>query len=102
MSPVGLILSISRKVRRYLGVGAAHAYGGFLVSLTVWCEEHAIPHEGAPVGTIKKFITGKGNAGKAAVIAAVKALGRQPEDDNEANTLALLHFAREQMIGDQS
>ena len=50
----------------------------------------------------KKFITGKGNAGKQAVIAAVKALGHLPEDDNEADALALLHFAREQMIGGQS
>ena len=49
-------------------------------------------------GTIKKFITGKGNAGKPAVIAAVQALRHQPEDDNEADALALLHFAREQMI----
>ena len=90
------------EVRRHLGVDAAHAYGGFLASLTAWCEEHSIPYEGVPVGTIKKFITGKGNAGKQAVIAAVKALGHQPEDDNEADALALLHFAREQMIGGQS
>ena len=36
-----------------------------------------------------KFITGKGNAGKQAVIAAVQALGHLPEDDNEADALAL-------------
>lgn len=90
------------EVRRHLGVDAAHAYGGFLASLTAWCEEHSIPYEGVPVGTIKKFITGKGNAGKQAVIAAVKTLGHLPEDDNEADALALLHFAREQMIGGQS
>lgn len=90
------------EVRRHLGVDAAHAYGGFLASLTAWCEEHSIPYEGVPVGTIKKFITGKGNAGKQAVIAAVQALGHHPEDDNEADALALLHFAREQMMGGQS
>lgn len=44
------------EVRRHLGVDAAHAYGGFLASLTTWCEEHSIPYEGVPVGTIKKFI----------------------------------------------
>ena len=85
------------EVCRHLDAGAAHAYGGFLASLTAWCEEHSIPYEGVPVGTIKKFITGK-----AAVIAAVKALVHQPEDDNEADALALLHFAREQMMGGQS
>jgi hypothetical protein len=90
------------EVRRHLGVDAAHAYGGFLASLTAWCEEHSIPYEGVPVGMIKKFITGKGNAGKQAVIAAVKALGHLPEDDNEAYAIALLHFAREQIVGGQS
>src|SRR5690554_2466552 len=63
--------------RRQLGVDAAYTYGGFLASLTAWCEEHRIPYEGVPVGTIKEFITGKGNAGKQDVIAAVKALGHQ-------------------------
>ncbi|WP_244979333.1 crossover junction endodeoxyribonuclease RuvC [Bartonella queenslandensis] len=90
------------EVRRHLGVDAAHAYGGFLSSFTIWCEEHNIPYEGVPVSTIKKFITGKGNAGKAAVITAVKALDHQPEDDNEADALALLYFAREQMMRGQS
>lgn len=81
------------EVRRHLGVDAAHAYGGFLASLTSWCEENSIPYEGIPVGTIKKFITGKGNASKAQVITAVKSLGHNPEDDNEADALALLHLA---------
>jgi Holliday junction resolvasome RuvABC endonuclease subunit len=46
-----------------------------------------------PVGTIKRYVTGKGNADKQAVIAAVKALGFSPADDNEADALALLHWA---------
>jgi Holliday junction resolvasome RuvABC endonuclease subunit len=84
------------EVRRHIGVDAAHAYGGFLAQLTAWCEHHSIPYEGVPVGTIKGFITGKGNASKDQVIAAVQALGHKPEDDNEADALALLHFAIEQ------
>ena len=84
------------EVRRHLGVDAAHAYGGFLASLTAWCEEYRLPYEGVPVGTIKKFITGKGNAGKQAVIHAVKSLGHNPEDDNEADAIALLHYAVQQ------
>ena len=31
------------EVRRHLGVDAAHAYGGFLSTLTLWCEMHKIP-----------------------------------------------------------
>ena len=81
------------EVRRHLGVDAAHAYGGFLAQLTAWCENKGIPYEGVPVGTIKHFITGKGNANKEKVVAAVKALGHSPEDDNEADALALLHWA---------
>ncbi len=84
------------EVRRHVGVDAAHAYGGFLAHLTAWCEHHGIPYQGVPVGTIKRFITGKGNADKDAVIAAVKARSHTPEDDNEADALALLLWALSQ------
>ena len=48
------------EVRRHIGTDAAHLYGGFLATLTAWCEEHEVPYEGVPVGTIKRFATGKG------------------------------------------
>jgi Holliday junction resolvasome RuvABC endonuclease subunit len=83
------------EVRRHIGMDAAHVYGGFMASLTAWCESHNIPYEGIPVGTIKKFITGKGNAGKQAVIAAVEARGHKPEDNNEADAIALLYCVLE-------
>ncbi|MFT0532419.1 crossover junction endodeoxyribonuclease RuvC [Castellaniella hirudinis] len=81
------------EVRRHAGVDAAHAYGGFLAHLTAWCEHHNIAYAGVPVGTIKKHATGKGNAGKAAVIAATRSWGFDPADDNEADALAILHWA---------
>jgi Holliday junction resolvasome RuvABC endonuclease subunit len=81
------------EVRRHLGVDAAHAYGGFMAHLTAWCEHHQIPYQGVPVGTIKKHATGKGNACKDEMIAAMKALSYSPSDDNEADALALLHYA---------
>lgn len=84
------------EVRRHVGVDAAHAYGGFLATLTAWCEHLRIPYQGVPVGTIKKHATGKGNANKDAVIAAARARGHAPGDDNEADALALLHWAIEQ------
>ncbi len=80
-------------MRRHVGVDAAHAYGGFLATLTAWCEHHGIPYQGVPVGTIKKHVTGKGNAGKGEVIAAIRARGHAPADDNEADALALLAWA---------
>jgi len=89
----GLDAVYFEEVRRHAGVDAAHAYGGFMAHLTAWCEHHQIPYQGVPVGTIKKHATGKGNAGKADMIAAMQARGHQPVDDNEADALALLYLA---------
>ena len=83
------------EVRRHAGVDAAHVYGGLLATLTAWCEHHNIAYQGVPVGTIKKHATGKGNAGKEEMIASVRKRGHAPADDNEADALALLHWAVE-------
>jgi Holliday junction resolvasome RuvABC endonuclease subunit len=91
------------EVRRHAGVDAAHVYGGFMAHLTAWCEHHQIPYQGVPVGTIKRHATGKGNADKAAVLAAMRALGHAPADDNEADALALLRWALDnQQAGSQA
>ena len=78
------------EVRRHRGVDAAHCYGGLLATLTAWCEARGIPYAGIPVGTIKASATGKGNASKEAMIAAMQAAGFTPGDDNEADALAIL------------
>ena len=39
----GLSAVYFEEVRRHAGVDAAHAYGGFLATLTAWCEHHQIP-----------------------------------------------------------
>lgn len=84
------------EVRRHLGTDAAHLYGGFLATLTAWCETRAIAYQGVPVGTIKRrFATGKGNVGKEAVVAAVRSRGFAPSDENEADAIALLLWAIE-------
>ena len=84
---------VFEEVRRHMGTDAAHVFGGLLATLTSWAELNSIPYEGVPVGTIKRFATGKGNADKAAVIAAMQARGFRPADDNEADALALLLWA---------
>ena len=81
------------EVRRHMGVDAAHVYGGLLATLTAWCEHHRIPYQGVPVGTIKKHATGKGNASKDEMIAAMRALDHGVTDDHEADALAILHWA---------
>jgi len=87
------------EVRRHAGTDAAHVYGGLLATLTAWCEQRGIAYQGVPVGTIKRFIAGKGNADKAAVIAAIRARGFAPADDNEADALAILLWAIETQGG---
>ena len=84
------------EVRRHVGTDAAHVYGGLLAHLTAWCESQDIPYQGVPVGTIKKHATGKGNASKEQMLEAMRAKGYAPADDNEADALALLHWAIEQ------
>ena len=91
--PVGTIWF--EEVRRHAGTDAAHVYGGLMASLTSWAELRGIPYEGVPVGTIKRHATGKGNANKAAMIAAAKGRGFSPADDNEADAIAILHWAIE-------
>ncbi len=81
------------EVRRHAGVDAAHAYGGFLAHLTAWCEHHQIPYQGVPVGTIKKSWCGRGNANKEAMIEEARSRRFNPQDDNEADALALLNWA---------
>ena len=91
----GIRRVVFEEVRRHAGTDAAHVYGGFLGALTSWCEEHEIPYQGVPVGTIKRHVTGRGNADKAAVMAAIRARGYRPADDNEADAIAILLWAIE-------
>jgi hypothetical protein len=95
-SDAGTLTAIHfEEVRRHLGTDAAHVHGGMLATLTAWCEQHRVPYQGVPVGTIKHHITGKGNADKQAVIDAVRSRGFNPADDNEADAIAILLWAIE-------
>ena len=91
--PIGAVYF--EEVRRHVGTDAAHVYGGLLGQLTAWCEEHGVAYQGVPVGTIKAFATGRGNADKAAMVAAVQSRGFSPADDNEADAIAILLWAIE-------
>jgi hypothetical protein len=95
--PFGVV--VFEEVRAHAGTLAAQVYGGFLAHLTAWCERHVAPYLGVPVATIKRHVTGKGNASKDEVIKAVRARGHSPADDNEADALALLDWAIANRIG---
>jgi hypothetical protein len=49
-------------------------FGALQATVATWAEERAVPCEGFPIGTIKKLATGKGNAGKPAMVTACNAL----------------------------
>lgn len=73
---------------------AGRVYGGFWATLTAWCEHHEIPYEGIPIGTVKKFATGKGNASKEDMIAYAKNVVHNFEgDDNAADAVCVLRCA---------
>ncbi|MFP4025776.1 MAG: hypothetical protein ACLFVR_14730, partial [Thiohalospira sp.] len=68
-------------------------------TIETWCEENipAIEYRGYSATEIKKFATGKGNAGKPAMIqAAIKNYGYIGDSDNEADALHLLHLAKKE------
>lgn len=82
------------EVRRHRGTDAAHVYGGLLATLTAWCESKRIAYAGVPVGQIKKFATGRGNADKADMITVARAEGCDTHDDNVADAWHLLRLAQ--------
>jgi Holliday junction resolvasome RuvABC endonuclease subunit len=84
------------EVRRHAGTDAAHVYGGLLAILSEFCEDKCVPYRGVGVGTIKRSWTGKGNASKDDMIRVAVEHGYSPIDDNEADAIALLHYAAQE------
>ena len=86
------------EVRRHLGVDAAHVYGGIVAVVQALCEERSVPYRGIPVGTAKKLATGKGNADKAAMMAAAVAHWRLAEvGEDEADALWIAETLRREL-----
>jgi len=98
--PPGMRNNIQAIVAR--AVTGAQVVQGLCAILVTWAEERNIPCEAIPIGTIKKFATGKGNANKVAMIEACnKTHGTdfETEDyestgvDNIADSMWLCHMA---------
>ena len=73
-------------------------FHGFEANLLAFCAAAELECEGLSVGTIKKFITGSGNAPKTAMITAIKALGYDPANHNEADAIGVLLLAESLVI----
>ena len=76
-------------------VGAVIVQSELQGQIKVICEDLKIPYRGYSSQEIKKFATGKGNAGKPQMIAAAQSKLKYPGDnDNEADALWLLELAK--------
>jgi Holliday junction resolvasome RuvABC endonuclease subunit len=70
---------------------------GFSTRVQELCALRAIDHAAVYPSTLKKWTTGKGNADKAAMMAAVAERWKAVTDDNESDAIALLHYALEEV-----
>lgn len=85
------VIVFYEEVASHKGVHAAHIYGGLLALLTEHCEKNDIPYLGLPVGTVKKFATGRGNASKNDMMAhAETKFGGSVESHDQADALWIL------------
>jgi hypothetical protein len=72
---------------------------GFATRVQEFCATRGIDHTPLSPSSLKKFATGKGNSKKPAMLAAARQqLGYQREDDNEADALWLLEYARKELV----
>ena len=85
------------EVRRHMGTTAAHVYGGWLAVIQMYALNFKVKLMPIGVTEAKKHATGKGNATKAEVVAAMRDYFHDVTDDNEADALAVWYCARERM-----
>ncbi|AVG38354.1 hypothetical protein [Achromobacter insolitus] len=72
---------------------AAHAYGAFQAITHMVCDGFNVDAIGVNLATVKKNFTGSGRAKKEDMMVQAKARGFRPETDNDADALAILHWA---------
>ena len=77
---------------------AAEIAMGFATRIQQRCAELSITHTAVVGSALKKWTTGKGNAKKPEMIEAVARRWRRVDDDNEADAVALLHYALDELL----
>lgn len=84
---------IYEEVRRFMSSAAAYIFCGLRAAMLMYAHQHKIPVNGVAVTSIKKFWTGSGKASKMDMIdETVKRTGILPNDDNEADAIAMWHY----------
>ncbi len=79
---------------------AAYVLIGLAFTAQTVAYAHDIKRKTVAPTTLKKFATGSGRAGKQEMMEAVRKMGFDPVDDNEADAIALITYAL-QMAGQQ-
>lgn len=76
-------------------------FNGYRATLLLFAMMLGKPVIPLPVGTIKKYTVGKGNASKEEMMEAVREMGIPTFDDNEADAVAAFHTACTLDVQDQ-
>lgn len=71
---------------------------GFATMVQAYCATRGIEHATVYPSTLKKWTTGRGNAKKPDMLEAVARRWRRVDDDNEADAVALLHYALAEIV----
>lgn len=79
--------------------GSGEITAGFTTRVVEFCTERRIDYKGVPPAELKKWTTGKGNAGKPLMLAAVNRRWNLRIDDfDEADAFALLQYALAELV----
>ncbi len=71
---------------------------GLVSTVQAFAAEHDVELMAVHTGELKRWATGKGNAGKPAMIEAARSRGWSPTDDNEADGQLLLEYSVESLM----
>jgi crossover junction endodeoxyribonuclease RuvC len=91
------LIIFERWVATRTGV-ASEITAGFTTRMVEFCDERKIEYVAISPSELKKWVTGRGNASKHDMLEAVARRWRRVDDDNEADALALLHYAIEVVL----
>lgn len=66
---------------------------GYVAIILLFCAERGLGSRGIYAGTLKKFVTGHGNASKDEMVSAIKARGFNPQSHDEADAIGIALWA---------
>ncbi len=98
LSLLGGIDVIAYEQAHHRGGAATACCVGLVSTVQAFAAEHGIELMAVHTGELKRWATGKGNAGKPAMIEAARARGWHSVDDNGADAQLLLEFTQQQLL----